>query len=78
MSSAEWHRAAIVAAAQNRARDLANTPANDLTPTALGEYAGSWPRVTPPVADRARRGGDPGAGHGAFAAVAQGTRRTRG
>jgi leucyl aminopeptidase len=32
-------RAAIVAEAQNAARDLQNTPANDLTPTALGERA---------------------------------------
>src|SRR3954447_6179629 len=31
--------AAIVAEAQNRARDLQNRPANDLTPTALGERA---------------------------------------
>jgi leucyl aminopeptidase len=33
------HRAAVIAAAQNRGRDLANTPANDLTPTALADYA---------------------------------------
>jgi leucyl aminopeptidase len=32
-------RAAVVAEAQNAARDLQNTPANDLTPTALGERA---------------------------------------
>jgi leucyl aminopeptidase len=32
-------RAAIVAAAQNAARDLQNRPANDLTPTALGKAA---------------------------------------
>jgi leucyl aminopeptidase len=31
--------AAIVAEAVNEARDLQNRPANDLTPTALGEYA---------------------------------------
>ncbi len=31
--------AAVLAAAQNRARDLGNTPANDLTPTALADYA---------------------------------------
>ena len=31
--------AALVAAAANRARDLQNRPGNDLTPTALGEYA---------------------------------------
>jgi leucyl aminopeptidase len=33
-------RAAIVAAAQNAARDLQDRPANDLTPTALGDAAG--------------------------------------
>ena len=33
--AAETRRAAIIAAAQNRARDLANTPANVLTPAAL-------------------------------------------
>ncbi len=32
-------RAAVLAAAQNRARDLANTAPNDLTPTALADYA---------------------------------------
>ena len=31
--------AAVVTSAQNRARDLANTPANDLPPTALADYA---------------------------------------
>ena len=33
------HRGAIGARAQNLARELADTPANDLTPTALGERA---------------------------------------
>ena len=32
-------QAAIVAEAANRARDLQNRPANDLTPTALAEHA---------------------------------------
>jgi leucyl aminopeptidase len=32
-------RAVILAEAQNRARELANRPANDLTPTALADYA---------------------------------------
>ena len=36
---AACRRAVIVAAAQNRARDLGNTPPNDLTPTALADYA---------------------------------------
>jgi leucyl aminopeptidase len=33
------HRARVVAEAQNAARDLQNAPANDLTPSALGERA---------------------------------------
>jgi leucyl aminopeptidase len=37
--SAPVRRAAIGATAQNRARDLANTPSNDLTPTALAQHA---------------------------------------
>jgi leucyl aminopeptidase len=73
-ASAPVRRAAILTGAQNRARDLANTPPNDLTPTTLGEYAEGLaeqhPSVTVTVADgdeiRAR-------GMGAFAAVAQGT-----
>jgi leucyl aminopeptidase len=72
--SAAVERAAVIAAAQNRARDLGNTPANDLTPAALADYAlalgerersvsvgvhdGAWIRDT---------------GMGAFAAVAQGS-----
>jgi len=32
-------RAAVLATAQNRVRDLGNRPANDLTPAALAEYA---------------------------------------
>jgi leucyl aminopeptidase len=66
--------AAIVAAAANRARDLQNRPGNDLTPTALGEYAralaGELEGVSVEVEGRdalvAR-------GMGAFAAVAQGS-----
>ena len=65
--------AAILTAAQNRARDLGNTAANDLPPAALAEYA---------VELAARLGlgaavldGDaiPEMGMGAFAAVAQGS-----
>ncbi len=37
--AAEVARAAIVAEAVNAARDLQNTPANDMTPTALGARA---------------------------------------
>jgi leucyl aminopeptidase len=67
-------RAAVLAAAQNRARDLANTAPNDLTPTALADYArelaGRHDGLEVTVLDgaqiRAR-------GMGAFAAVAQGS-----
>ena len=72
--SAPARRAAALAAAQNRARDLANTPPNDLTPTALADYAtelaGRHDALTVTVLDgeqiRDR-------GMGAFAAVAQGS-----
>ncbi len=37
--AAAVEQAAVVAAAVNEARDLQNRPANDLTPTALGEHA---------------------------------------
>ena len=68
------HRAAVLAAAQNRARDLANTPGNDLTPAALAVYAeaiaGAHDALEVTVLDgeaiRAR-------GMGAFAAVTQGS-----
>jgi leucyl aminopeptidase len=66
--------AAIVAEAANRARDLQNRPGNDLTPTALGEYANALaaaePALTVEVEDRA---GLEQRGMGAFAAVAQGS-----
>jgi leucyl aminopeptidase len=66
--------AALLAAAVNRARDLQNRPANDLTPTALAEYAralgaeldGLSVEVEGLESIRAR-------GMGAFAAVAQGS-----
>jgi leucyl aminopeptidase len=68
--------AAILGAAQNRARDLGNTPANDLTPTALAEYAsaladarGLRATVLDEEAIRER-------GMGAFAAVAQGSEQS--
>ncbi|MGH2868391.1 MAG: leucyl aminopeptidase family protein [Solirubrobacteraceae bacterium] len=72
--SAAVRQAAIVARAQNRARDLANTPANDLTPTALADYARELadrhPQLTLTVL-----GGDEirARGMGALAAVAQGS-----
>jgi leucyl aminopeptidase len=67
-------RASILAAAQNRARDLGNRAPNDLTPTAMADYAVALGErheaVTVTVLDenelRER-------GMGAFAAVAQGS-----
>jgi len=72
--SAPVRRAAVIAAAQNRARDLANTPANHLTPAALAEYAVALAerhaalevRILDGETIRSR-------GMGAFAAVAQGS-----
>jgi leucyl aminopeptidase len=72
--SASVRRAAVLVAAQNRARDLANTPANDLTPTALGQYAAELAEqyesltVTLAGGEEIRE-----RGMGAFAAVAQGS-----
>jgi leucyl aminopeptidase len=66
--------ATVIAEAQNRARDLANTPGNDLTPAILAEYAQDMGRsldgVTVTVLDEAAIRD---AGMGAFAAVAQGS-----
>jgi leucyl aminopeptidase len=72
--SSAVRRAAVLGAAQNRARDLANTAANELTPAALAEYArglaSRHDSLEVVVLDgeqiRAR-------GMGAFAAVAQGS-----
>jgi leucyl aminopeptidase len=65
--------AAVVTRAQNRARDLGNTPGNDLPPAALAEYAESLARerrLRSEILDgRAIRE----RGMGAFAAVAQGS-----
>jgi leucyl aminopeptidase len=68
-------RAAVVAEAQNAARDLQNTPANDLTPTALGERARAL-AAGHPALEAEVHGRDVLAHErmGAFAAVAQGTR----
>jgi leucyl aminopeptidase len=72
--SAPARTASVLATAQNRARDLANTPANDLTPTALAAYASQtaqrFDRVTSTVVDEAAIRE---MGMGAFAAVAQGS-----
>jgi leucyl aminopeptidase len=68
------HRASVLAAAQNRARDLGNRPPNDLTPTALAQYAVALGErhdaltVTVLDEDELRE-----RGLGAFAAVAQGS-----
>ncbi len=66
--------AAVIAARVNRARDLQNRPGNDLTPTALGEYAravaGEIPELSVEVEGR---DGLAARGMGAFAAVAQGS-----
>jgi leucyl aminopeptidase len=63
-----------LATAQNRARELGNTPSNDLTPAALAAYAVELAerheRVECEVLDEA---GIRAAGMGAFAAVAQGS-----
>jgi leucyl aminopeptidase len=65
-------RAGIEAAAQNRARDLGNRPPNDLTPSALADYAVAQGvgGVSVTVLGEAEIRD---AGMGAFAAVAQGS-----
>ncbi len=63
-------RAALAVRAQNRARDLANTPANDLTPSALADYARQLDGVRVTVFDEHQIRE---AGMGAFAAVARGS-----
>jgi leucyl aminopeptidase len=72
--SATASAAAIVAAAQNRARDLGNRPPNDLTPAALGEYVATLAEGLPSLT--VTQLGGPQIrelGMGAFAAVAQGS-----
>ncbi|MGZ6260965.1 MAG: leucyl aminopeptidase family protein [Candidatus Limnocylindrales bacterium] len=72
--AAAVEEAAVVAAAQNAARDLQNTPANELTPTRLGErareLAGAVDGLT---ADVDGREAIIDRGMGAFAAVARGS-----
>jgi leucyl aminopeptidase len=67
-------QAAVVAQAANAARDLQNRPANDLTPTALGEHAralaGELDGLTVEVEGRE---GIEARKMGAFAAVARGS-----
>ena len=62
--------AAILAEAQNAARDLQNTPANDLTPQALAQRANELPGVEAEVHGRDFLERE---GMGAFAAVARGS-----
>jgi leucyl aminopeptidase len=63
-------RAAVVAEAANTARDLQNTPANDMTPTALAEAAAALDGVEVEVEGREQI---EARGMGAFAAVARGS-----
>jgi leucyl aminopeptidase len=67
-------RAALVAGAVNGARELQNRPANDLTPSALGEHASALAQeiegLSASVEGRAQI---LARGMGAFAAVAQGS-----
>jgi leucyl aminopeptidase len=66
--------AALVAEAVNRARDLQNRPGNDLTPTALAEYARALAGEIEGLSVEVEgREGIEARGMGAFAAVAQGT-----
>jgi leucyl aminopeptidase len=66
--------AALVASAVNAARDLQNRPANDLTPTTLGEYAVALAgEIEGLSAEFEGRDGLRARGMGAFAAVAQGS-----
>ncbi|MGH2882787.1 MAG: leucyl aminopeptidase family protein, partial [Solirubrobacteraceae bacterium] len=65
--------ATIVTAAQNRARDLGNTPPNDLPPSALADYAQELARRLGIQATVLGETAIREAGMGAFAAVAQGS-----
>jgi leucyl aminopeptidase len=66
--------AALVADAVNRARDLQNRPGNDLTPTALAQYAWALGEELEGLSVKVEGRAELIArGMGAFAAVAQGT-----
>ena len=66
--------ALVAAQAANSARDLQNRPANDLTPTALGEYArGLAAEIDALSVEVEGREGILARSMGAFAAVAQGS-----
>ncbi|HLH15470.1 MAG TPA: M17 family peptidase N-terminal domain-containing protein, partial [Solirubrobacteraceae bacterium] len=67
-------QAGVVAEAVNRARDLQNRPGNDLTPSALGEYASALAHEVEGLSVEVQgREGIAARGMGAFAAVAQGS-----
>jgi leucyl aminopeptidase len=67
-------RAVVLANAQNDARDLQNTPANDLTPAALGDAAKALAAELDGLSvETEGREGILARGMGAFAAVAQGS-----
>jgi leucyl aminopeptidase len=67
-------QANTVAEAVNSARDLQNRPGNDLTPTALAEYAlALGEEIDSLQVEVEGRSGIEGLGMGAFAAVAQGS-----
>jgi leucyl aminopeptidase len=67
-------RATTVAEAVNSARDLQNRPGNDLTPTALADYAlALGEEIDGLHVEVEGRAGIEGLGMGAFAAVAQGS-----
>jgi leucyl aminopeptidase len=68
--SAPVARAALVSEAVNRARDLQNMPANELTPSALAEHALAVEGVSVEVEGREQI---EARGMGAFAAVARGS-----
>jgi leucyl aminopeptidase len=70
----EAARATVLAQAQNRARDLANRPPNDLTPAALADYARALGERHETVTVTVRDGAEIARmGMGAFAAVALGS-----
>ena len=66
-------RARTVAAAANAARDLQNSPANELTPTRLAERARALAEETGMTVEVMGREEIEAAGMGAFAAVARGS-----
>jgi leucyl aminopeptidase len=71
--SAAVERAATVAAAVNRARDLQNAPANEMTPLALAEAAITLRGLPGVEVEFETRGGIESLGMGCFAGVARGS-----